>query len=77
LFASILLLTPRLGWAGGLLTLSAIGGAIVSHLTVLGIAIQGDHGLLFGMALVTFACGFVVTVLHRREIPSYTPATPW
>src|SRR5206468_8927996 len=48
LIASLLLLTPRLGWAGGILTLGALGAAIVSHLTVLGIEIQGDHGLLFG-----------------------------
>jgi hypothetical protein len=77
LAAALLLLTPRLGWAGGLLTLGAIGAAIVSHLTVLGIEVQGDHGLLFGMAVVTFVCGFVVTILHRREIPSYAPMTPW
>jgi putative oxidoreductase len=77
LIASILLLTPRLGWAGGILTLGALGGAIVSHLTILGIEVQGDHGLLFSMAVVTFVCGFIVTFLHRREIPSYAPMTPY
>lgn len=75
LLASLLLLAPRYGWAGGILTLGAMGAAIVSHLTVLGVEIQGDHGLLFGMAVVTFACGFVVTFLHRHSIPSYTPTT--
>ena len=77
LLASLLLLTPRLGWAGGILTLGALGGAIVSHITVLGIEVQGDHGLLFAMAVITFACGFIVTFLHRHEIPSYTPMTPY
>lgn len=77
LVASLLLLTPRFSWAGGILTLGALGAAIVSHLTVLGIEIQGDHGLLFGMAVVTFLCGFIVTFLHRREIPSYAPMTPY
>src|SRR5262245_18690661 len=62
--ASLLLLTPRLGWAGGILTLGALGGAIVSHITVLGIEVQGDHGLLFAMAVITFVCGFIVTFLH-------------
>ena len=71
LFASLLLLLPRTGWAGGVLTLSAIGAAIVSHLTVLGIEIQGDGGLLFGMAWTAFLSGAVVTFLHRREIPGY------
>lgn len=77
LLASALLLMPRYTWAGGILTLGALGAAIISHLTILGIEIQGDHGLLFAMALVTFTCGFIVTYLHRREIPSYTPATPY
>jgi|SRR5688572_17579480 len=71
LLASILLLTPRTGWAGGVLTLGAIGSAIVSHLTVLGIEIQGDGGLLFAMAWAAFLGGAVVTFLHRREIPGY------
>ena len=70
-------MTPRYAWAGGLLTLGAIGAAIISHLTILGIALQGDHGLLFGMALTTFTCGFIVTVLHRSEIPFYAPTTSW
>ena len=77
LIASLLLLTPRLGWAGGILTLGALGGAIVSHITVLGIEVQGDHGALFGMAVLTFVSAFVVTFLHRHEIPSYTPMTPY
>ena len=76
LLASLLLLTPRLGWAGGILTLGAIGAAIVSHLTVLGIEIQGDRGLLFSMAMVTFVCGLIITFIHRHEIPSYTPMMP-
>lgn len=71
LIASVLLLMPRTTWAGGVLTVSAIGAAIVSHLTVLGIEIQGDGGLLFGMAWTAFLSGAVVTFLHRREIPGY------
>ncbi len=77
LLAALLLLTPRLGWAGGILTLGALGGAIVSHLTVLGIEIQGDHGVLFTMAIAAFVSGFVVTFLHRNEIPSYAPLTSY
>lgn len=71
LVASILLLMPRTVWAGGVLTLGAIGAAIVSHITVLGIEIQGDGGLLFSMAWTAFLSGTVATFLHRREIPGY------
>jgi len=76
LSASICLLVPRLRWAGGILTVGAMHAAILSHVTWLGYSVQGDHGLLFGMALVTFACGFTTMVLHRREIPFVTPLSP-
>ena len=59
----------------GILTLGAMGAAIVSHLTVLGVDIQGDHALLFAMAVVAFISGFIVTFTHRHAIPSYTPTT--
>lgn len=42
LIASGLLLTPRLTWFGALLALGFMSGAIMSHLTVLGIAVQSD-----------------------------------
>ncbi|SRR5712692_56444 len=75
LAASIGLLIPRLRWAGGILTTGAMAAAILSHMTWLGYSIRGDHGLLFGMALVTFTCGLTVTLLHRHHIPGYVPAT--
>lgn len=77
LIASILLLTPRYGWTGSLLTLGAIGAAIVSHITILGIEIQGDGGLLFAMALTVFASAFVVTLIHRHAIPNYRSMSQW
>jgi hypothetical protein len=46
-------------------------------MTWLGFSILGDGGLLFGMACVTFVCGFSVLMLHRREIPFTTPLTYW
>ena len=75
LFAAIGLLLPRLRWAGGILTTGAMAAAILSHMTWLGYSIQGDHGLLFCMALVTFTCGVTVMWLYRHHIPGYVPAT--
>jgi putative oxidoreductase len=69
LVAVFLLLTPRLAWAGSLLTMGVISGALLAHLTRLGIEVQGDRGLLFVLALVTFACAAVVAFLRRHEIP--------
>jgi putative oxidoreductase len=77
LLASIGLLWPSLRWAGGVLTTGAMAAAILSHVTWLGYSVQGDHGLLFGMAWVTFVCGVTVMLMYRHHIPGYVPATTW
>jgi hypothetical protein len=73
LIASVLLLSSGLAWLGALLGLGVISGAIVCHLTVLGIEVQGDHGLLFGLALTVFVACAITAVLHRDQIP-FLPA---
>jgi hypothetical protein len=73
LLASICLLTRRLKWVGGILGTGAMLAAILSHMTWLGYSILGDHGLLFGMAIVSFLCCCVVLSIHRHEIPFVTP----
>lgn len=69
LIAAICLLIPGLAVYGGVITMGVLAGAILSHLTKLGIEVQGDGGLLFGLALVCFFGGAVITWLHRRELP--------
>jgi len=69
LIATILLLTPRFAWAGALLALGVISGALVSHLTVLGIVVKDDGGVLFGLAVIVFVTSAVTAFLHRRQIP--------
>jgi putative oxidoreductase len=69
LVAAILLLTPRYTWLGSVLAAGATAGAILSHLTILGIEVQGDKGLLFALALVVFVSSAVNLVLHRNAIP--------
>ena len=69
LIAATLLLTPRFAWAGALLALGVISGAIVSHLTVLGIVVKDDGGLLFALAIAVFVASAVTAFLHRRQIP--------
>lgn len=67
--AAILLLVQCKAWLGALIAMGVISGAIVSHLTILGIEVQGDHGLLFGLALAVFFTSAMVAYLHRRQIP--------
>jgi hypothetical protein len=70
LIAAILLLVPATVTVGATLTLIVIVGAILSHLTILGIEVQGDGGLLFLLALTVFVGSAVILVLRRHEIPA-------
>ena len=70
LIAAVLLLTPRFVWAGAILAMAATGGAIVSHLTFLGIEVQGDKGLLFFLAIAVFVTSAIAVYLHRMQIPA-------
>ena len=69
LIASLLLFSRCHAWLGALLALGVMSGAIMSHLTVLGIVVQNDGGLLFGMALAVFLTSATVAFLHRNQIP--------
>lgn len=68
LIASLLLLYPRTDVLGALLALGIISGAILSHLFVLGIDVQGDGGLLFGMAITVFVGSLVVLAMRRSAL---------
>lgn len=69
LIACVLLLIPVTAAYGAMLSLCVIAGAILSHLTKLGIVVQDDGGLLFGLALAVFTGSAIVLFLRRREIP--------
>ncbi|MEO8195377.1 MAG: hypothetical protein ABI689_01510 [Thermoanaerobaculia bacterium] len=49
--------------------IQAVLGALVSHLTRLGIEVQGDGGLLFALACVVFAGSSAILWLRRGELP--------
>ena len=69
LFAVILLLTPSKAWLGSIIALGTISGAIMGHLTMLGILVKDDGGLLFALAITVFVLSSVVLLIHRRELP--------
>jgi hypothetical protein len=71
LISSVMILAPPTVAWGALLSLGIISGAIVSHLTRLGIARPAvdDHGELFALAVMVFVCSFIVLALHRQELP--------
>lgn len=69
LFAVVFLLFPSKAWLGAFIALGTISGAIMSHLTMLGIVVKGDGGLLFGLAVTVFVLSSVILFIHRRELP--------
>ncbi|MEZ4888351.1 MAG: DoxX family protein [Chitinophagales bacterium] len=69
LIAAILLVIPRTTWLGALLGLGVIGGAIMSHFTILGIEVQGDGGALFMLAVVVFICCAILVWMNREKVP--------
>ena len=69
LVAAVLLLYPATAAVGAVVAIGVMSGAIMSHLTVLGIEVKGDGGLLFGLAIVVFMASGVVLFLRRGELP--------
>jgi len=69
LIAAMLILIPATTWVGAGLALAVMAGAIFSHLTVLGIVVMNDGGLLFGLALAVAVCSTLLLFLQRRRVP--------
>ena len=69
LVAAALLLNPSTVSLGAILALGTMAGAILSHLTILGISVKDDGGLLFGLALTAFVACAIVLALRRAQIP--------
>lgn len=68
LIAGVLLLYPRTSIFGAILALGVMIGAILSHLLFLGVAVGGDGGLLFILALIVTVCSIIVLFLRRDDL---------
>jgi uncharacterized membrane protein YphA (DoxX/SURF4 family) len=69
LVAALLLLVSTTAPYGAILTMGVMAGAITSHLTVLGIEVKGDGGLLFALAMIALVGSAVVLLIRRAQIP--------
>ncbi|KAF0092868.1 MAG: hypothetical protein E1N59_3386 [Puniceicoccaceae bacterium 5H] len=70
LIAAALLLSGRWSVYGAALALLVMLGALTAHLfTPLGIEVQGDGGLLFGLAITVAVCSLCVLWLRRQQWP--------
>ena len=68
LVASILLLIPSFAWIGAGIGAGLMAGAILMHLTILGISVQDDHGFLFSLAVITLLASVLVLYIRRTQI---------
>jgi len=69
LIAAALLFTPKKTWLGALLTMGLMSGAMLAHLTILGVVHNNDGGLLFTGSAITFLAGTILLFHHKKEIP--------
>ncbi len=67
LVACVLLLIPSTIFIGAFLGIGLMSGAILSHLTVIGIESKGDGGQLFMLAIIVWLCCAVIMVLNKHQ----------
>jgi putative oxidoreductase len=67
LCASILLLVPTTVFLGALLGIGLMSGAILAHLTVIGIESKGDGGQLFMLAITVLICCLILLIIDRKQ----------
>jgi peptide-methionine (R)-S-oxide reductase len=67
LVASVLLLIPRTTSIGALLSVGLMSGALMFHLTTLGIEVDGDS-ILFIYALIVFVASLIIILFNYRQI---------
>lgn len=68
LVASVLILINATAWIGALLGLGLMAGAIVTHLTILGVTVKEDGGYLFLLAVSVAICCTIVLADNRKQM---------
>ena len=72
LIASVLILFNTTAWVGGMLALGLMGGAIMMHLTILGIEVRDDGGQLFLYAIIVAVCSGIILFYNKARIIDLT-----
>ncbi len=68
LMGALLLLSPFAA-LGSVIVVAVMCGAIIAHVTQLGLVVNDDGGLLVGMLVVVLLCAGHVLVTRRKELP--------
>ncbi len=69
LIASILLFVPNKTWLGAGLAVGTMFGAVMSHVTILGIEHNNDGGALFAGALITLIASGILLFMNKKHLP--------
>lgn len=69
LIASVLILVPATVWLGATLAIGLMGGAILSHLLVIGVW-RNDGGQLFLYAIIVMICALFSFWASRSQVPA-------
>ncbi len=67
LITGIILLIPATVFVGAFLGIGLMSGAILSHLTVIGIESKGDGGQLFMLAIIVMILCIAIAVMHKQQ----------
>ena len=71
LMASFLLIIPKSRFLGALLGIGLMMGAVIGHLTKLGIEVMNDGGYLFTLCLIVLVSCFICLFLLTLHIVLY------
>lgn len=67
LIAGILLLLPATVFIGAFLGIGLMSGAILSHLTIIGISSDNDGGQLFLLAILVWIISLILIILYYKQ----------
>ncbi|WP_300565912.1 DoxX family protein [Flavobacterium sp.] len=68
LITSVLLFVDRTRFYAAFTAMGTMFGAILSHVFILGIEVNNDHGTLFTLALVTFILSIILMYRYKKDI---------
>ncbi len=71
LVASVMILIPRITSLGAFLSTGIMAGALFSHIFKLGIVVENDGGLLFGLALLVFILSSSLVFILRKQLLTF------
>ena len=68
LIASIILFFPKRIWFGSGLAAALMTGAVIMHITMIGIEVKGDGGALFYAAIATLMLSLIILGSKKKDI---------